>query len=129
LGDQPAFRRVRVDDPRIIHLRALSRLEDDLQADLSRVTNRIREQVYRVAPTQTEFLAIVRVIENDVIYPRLMGHGVHLHPLAVIVAVLAGVELGGVAGVFLAIPVVAALSVAWRHGLGWLDEQQGVFRL
>ena len=28
--DRPAFRRVRVDDPRIIHLRALSRLEDDL---------------------------------------------------------------------------------------------------
>lgn len=77
----------------------------------------------------TGFLAIVRVIEDYVVYPRLMGYGIHLHPLAVIVAVLAGVELGGVAGIFLAIPVVAALSVAWRHGLGWLDERQGSFRL
>jgi len=69
------------------------------------------------------FLAVVRVVEDYVVYPRLMGHGVRLHPLAVILAVLAGLELGGVAGIFLAIPAVAALSVAWRHGLGWLDEQ------
>jgi len=77
----------------------------------------------------TGFLAIVRVVEDYVVYPRLMGRGIHLHPLAVIVAVLAGVELGGVAGIFLAIPVVAALSVAWRHGLWWLDERQGSFGL
>ncbi len=77
----------------------------------------------------TGFLAIVRVIEDYVIYPRLMGHGIHLHPLAVIVAVLAGVELGGVAGIFLTIPVVAALSVARRHGLVWLDQRQGSVRL
>ena len=70
----------------------------------------------------TVFLAGVRVIEDYVVYPRLMGRGMHLHPLAVILAVLAGLELGGVAGIFLAIPAVAALAVAWRHGLGWLDE-------
>jgi predicted PurR-regulated permease PerM len=81
-----------------------------------------------LAVWSTGFLAIVRVLEDYVIYPRLMGHGIHLHPLAVIVAVLAGVELGGVAGAFLAIPVVAALSVAWRHGFGWLDDRQGSLR-
>jgi predicted PurR-regulated permease PerM len=77
----------------------------------------------------TGFLAVVRVIEDYVVYPRLMGHGVHLHPLAIIVAVLVGVELGGVAGIFLAIPVVAALSVVWRHQLEWLAERQGSLRL
>jgi predicted PurR-regulated permease PerM len=75
-----------------------------------------------LAVWSTGFLAVVRVIEDYMVYPRLIGRGLHLHPLAVIVAVLAGLELGGVAGIFLAIPVVAALSVAWRHGLGWLDE-------
>jgi len=75
-----------------------------------------------LAVWSTGFLAVVRVIEDYVVYPRLMGRGIHLHPLAVILAVLAGLELGGVAGIFLAIPVVAALSVAWRHGLEWLDE-------
>jgi len=72
----------------------------------------------------TAFLAVVRIVEDYVIYPRLMGRGMHLHPLAVIVAVLAGLELGGVAGIFLAIPVVAALAVAWRHGFGWLGDRR-----
>jgi len=66
------------------------------------------------------FLAVLRVVEDYVIYPRLMGHGVHLHPLAVILAVLSGAELGGVTGIFLSIPVVAVLSVAHRH---WLEHR------
>ncbi|GAC1455976.1 MAG: AI-2E family transporter [Gemmatimonadaceae bacterium] len=65
------------------------------------------------------FLAILRVVEDYVIYPRLIGRGLHLHPLAVIVAVLVGVELGGVAGIFLAVPVIALVSVAGRHWLEW----------
>jgi len=77
----------------------------------------------------TAFLAVLRVIEDYVVYPRLMTRGIRLHPLAVILAVLAGLELGGVAGIFLAIPVVAALSVAWRHGLGWLDERPELPRM
>jgi predicted PurR-regulated permease PerM len=38
-----------------------------------------------------------------------------LHPLAVILAILCGAELGGLAGIFLAIPAVAVISVAYRH--------------
>jgi predicted PurR-regulated permease PerM len=65
------------------------------------------------------FLGVVRILEDYVVYPRLVRRGVHLHPLAVIVAVLAGVELGGVAGIFLAIPAVAIVSVTSRHWLEW----------
>jgi predicted PurR-regulated permease PerM len=67
------------------------------------------------------FLAILRVVEDYVVYPRLIGRGLHLHPLAVIVAVLAGAELGGVAGIFLAVPVIALVSVAARHWLDWRE--------
>ena len=56
------------------------------------------------------------------IYPRLMRRGIQLHPLAVIVAVLAGAELDGVAGMFLAVPTVAIASVVCRH---WLDWRSG----
>jgi predicted PurR-regulated permease PerM len=63
------------------------------------------------------FLGILRIVHDYVIYPRLIGHGIHLHPLVVILAILSGAELGGVAGIFLAIPVVAVVSVCYRHGL------------
>ena len=65
------------------------------------------------------FLAVLRLVEDYMIYPRLIRRGVELHPLAVILAVLAGAELGGVAGMFLAVPAAAMVSVAGRHWLGW----------
>lgn len=86
-------------------------------------------QAPMLAVWSSGFLAVIRVIEDYVVYPRLMGRGIRLHPLVVILAVLAGLELGGVAGIFLAIPVVAALMVAWRQGRGWLDEQPESLRV
>jgi len=71
------------------------------------------------------FLGVLRIVEDYVVYPRLMRHGIHLHPLAVIVAVLAGFELGGIAGIFLAIPAVAIVSVTWRHWLDWHGDGGG----
>jgi predicted PurR-regulated permease PerM len=66
------------------------------------------------------FLAVLRVAQDYVIYPRIIGSGIHLHPLAVILAILAGAELAGVAGIFLAIPVIAIISVAYRH---WMEHR------
>jgi predicted PurR-regulated permease PerM len=66
------------------------------------------------------FLAVLRVVQDYVVYPRLIGQGIHLHPLAVIMAILCGAELAGIAGIFLAIPVVAILTVSYRH---WLEHR------
>jgi predicted PurR-regulated permease PerM len=66
------------------------------------------------------FLGILRIVQDYVIYPRLIGQGIHLHPLAVIFAILSGAELAGVAGIFLAIPVVAIITVSYRH---WLEHR------
>lgn len=66
------------------------------------------------------FLAVLRILEDYVIYPRLIGQGIHLHPLAVILAILSGAELAGVAGIFLAIPVIAIATVSYRH---WLEHR------
>jgi predicted PurR-regulated permease PerM len=65
------------------------------------------------------FLGVLRIVQDYAIYPRLIGQGIHLHPLAVIFAILAGEKLGGVPGVFLAIPMVAILTVSYRH---WLEH-------
>jgi predicted PurR-regulated permease PerM len=66
------------------------------------------------------FLGVLRIVQDYVVYPRLIGQGIHLHPLAVILAILAGHELGGVAGIFLALPVVAILTVSYKH---WLEHR------
>jgi predicted PurR-regulated permease PerM len=66
------------------------------------------------------FLGVLRIAQDYIVYPRLIGQGIHLHPLAVIIAILSGAELAGVAGIFLAIPVVAILTVSYRH---WLEHR------
>lgn len=65
------------------------------------------------------FLVVLRILQDYVIYPRLIGHGTHLHPLTIILGVLIGAELGGIVGVFLAVPAMAMLSVAYRHWTDW----------
>jgi predicted PurR-regulated permease PerM len=66
------------------------------------------------------FLGVLRIVHDYTIYPRLVGHGVHLHPLAVILAILAGYELAGIAGIFLSIPLIAIATVSYRH---WLEHR------
>jgi predicted PurR-regulated permease PerM len=70
------------------------------------------------------FLGVLRLIEDYAIYPRLIRRGIHVHPLAVILAVLAGAELGGIAGMFLAVPTAAIASVVYRHWREWREDEK-----
>jgi len=48
--DRPVFRRVQADHPRVIELRELARVDDDLGQDLRRLSNRLRAQLHRFFP-------------------------------------------------------------------------------
>ena len=61
------------------------------------------------------FLVCLRILQDYVIYPRIVGHGIKMHPLVVVLAILCGAELNGVVGVFLAIPVVGLFIVGYQH--------------
>jgi predicted PurR-regulated permease PerM len=61
------------------------------------------------------FLAAMRLAQDYLIYPRLVGHGMHMPPVAIILAILAGAEVGGTLGVLVAIPFVGIASIAIRH--------------
>ncbi len=54
---------------------------------------------------------IIQQIESNLLAPRIMGRAVRLHPLAVILALLAGASLFGIVGALVAVPVASALSV------------------
>jgi predicted PurR-regulated permease PerM len=61
------------------------------------------------------FLVALRLVQDYLIYPMLIGHGMHMHPAAIILAVLAGAQAGGMLGILAAIPFVGIASVAVRH--------------
>jgi len=59
-------------------------------------------------------LATWRVIQDYFATPRIMGSHLKIHPLAAIFAVLVGAEIGGIVGIYLAVPTVASICVIWR---------------
>jgi predicted PurR-regulated permease PerM len=72
------------------------------------------------------FLGVLRIAQDYAFYPRIIRDGIHLHPLAVILSVLAGEQVAGIAGVFIAIPLVALLTVLYKHVLEHTDSR-GLF--
>ena len=69
------------------------------------------------------FLAVLRIVQDYIIYPRIVGHGIEMHPLVVIIAILSGFELGGLIGVFLSIPFVGLMIVVYNHYLAYRGRQ------
>jgi predicted PurR-regulated permease PerM len=61
------------------------------------------------------FLGAYRLFQDYIIQPRLMGAGLKLPSLVVILGALAGEQIGGVWGLFLAVPSLAALRVIFLH--------------
>jgi len=59
--------------------------------------------------------ALIHEIEGTVLAPKIIGDAVGLHPLLVVLAILVGAELAGIAGMLVAVPIGAALNVFARH--------------
>jgi predicted PurR-regulated permease PerM len=58
---------------------------------------------------------LVQQIEGNILQPFIVSKMVRIHPLAVIIAVLAGILLAGIIGALVAVPVVAVLNTVIRR--------------
>jgi HAD superfamily hydrolase (TIGR01509 family) len=58
---------------------------------------------------------VLQSIENNLLVPRIIGSSLNLHPLVVIIGVLAGGTLGGILGALLAAPVLATLRTVIQY--------------
>jgi predicted PurR-regulated permease PerM len=67
------------------------------------------------------YFIVIQMLENHILAPRISGHAVGLHPVAALLALLAGADLFGIWGALFAVPFVGiaavlatALYKAWR---------------
>jgi predicted PurR-regulated permease PerM len=60
------------------------------------------------------FFIVYQQLENHILQPVIYGKTVKLSPLAVLIAVLIGAELGGILGALAAIPVAGAIQIVLR---------------
>jgi predicted PurR-regulated permease PerM len=54
---------------------------------------------------------LIQQLEGNFLTPRIQGQAVHVHPILVLLAVIGGGQLGGLAGVVFAVPALAVLRV------------------
>ncbi|SPF52076.1 conserved membrane hypothetical protein [Candidatus Desulfosporosinus infrequens] len=60
-------------------------------------------------------ILIVQQLEGNIISPKLMGDSVGLHPIWIVFSILAGGEIAGFWGMFLAVPLAAIIRVVFSH--------------
>jgi predicted PurR-regulated permease PerM len=65
------------------------------------------------------FIAIIifalQFLEGNILSPLIVGKSLHMHPLMIMMALLAGGEVSGVVGLILAVPILAIVKVAILH--------------
>lgn len=81
-------------------------------------------------------IAVIQVLDGAVINPKLLSNSVEIHPMLVIVALLAGNKVGGFIGMIAAVPVAALVKVWFerfvetkrkeRCGCGRLDKDDRI---
>ncbi|MEM6285135.1 MAG: AI-2E family transporter, partial [Chloroflexota bacterium] len=67
---------------------------------------------------------ILQQTEAAVLIPRIVGDSLNLHPFAVIVAVVAGVSVGGIFAVLVAAPVMASIRLVAQYIYGKLMDKE-----
>lgn len=62
-------------------------------------------------PVFIAFFLVLNEITDKILYPRVVGRAVELHPLIVFFGLLVGVQVAGIAGALLATPALGLLKV------------------
>jgi putative heme transporter len=52
-------------------------------------------------------IIVVMQVEGHILQPFLLGRAVHLHPLAVLLAIAVGIVIAGIVGALVAVPILA----------------------
>jgi predicted PurR-regulated permease PerM len=60
------------------------------------------------------FTLVFNIVTGNIVAPLVYGRAVSIHPAVVLLAIPAGGALAGVAGMFLAVPLIGVLATTWR---------------
>ena len=82
------------------------------------------------SPTQIVIMFIYTIVFNlvqgNIVTPLVYNRAVNLHPAVVLLAIPAGGAVAGVAGMFLAVPILAVIAATWRTVLYVLGDRPAV---
>ncbi len=65
---------------------------------------------------------IIQQIECNIVAPKILGESVGLHPVIIILVLLAGGKWFGIAGMVFAVPFVASIKIMFKHIIHFVLE-------
>ncbi len=65
-----------------------------------------------------------RLIKDNFITPRVMGDAIGMHPVLILMAVLAGLKTAGLVGVLFALPLFGVINVIFKYTLKQIELQK-----
>lgn len=66
---------------------------------------------------------LIQQIESGILTPKIIGQSVGIHPVYVILSLFIGGQLMGVAGMVIAVPVLAAVKLTVRHLVRYIRHE------
>ena len=66
---------------------------------------------------------LIQLVENNLLVPRILGRTLNVHPLAVMIGILAGGQLAGILGILLAAPTLATFKVLGGYVINRLYDR------
>jgi predicted PurR-regulated permease PerM len=60
------------------------------------------------------YTVVFNIIQGNVVTPLVYRNSVHLHAAVILLAIPAGGAIAGIAGMFLAVPVLGLVAITWR---------------
>jgi hypothetical protein len=66
-------------------------------------------------------MAIIMVVDANVINPKLLSDNVEVHPILVVAALIGGGAVGGIAGMLVAVPFAAFLKIQLDR---WVEKRE-----
>jgi len=66
---------------------------------------------------------LIQQIESGILTPKIIGESVGVHPVYVILSLFIGGKLVGIPGMILAVPVLVAIKLTFRHMLRYVKHE------
>lgn len=79
---------------------------------------------YKIWIPLVVYEGFTRLIKDNFITPRIMGDAIGMHPVLVLIAILAGLKAAGLVGVLFALPIFGVINVIMKYSLEQLGKAQ-----
>ena len=63
------------------------------------------------------YIIVLQQLANNLIYPKVVGKSVGMPSVLILIAIIAGAELGGAAGIMLGIPLLSAVYMLVKESI------------